>query len=218
MRRSGLTRFAHDRRGIAIVEFAIIVPVLILLSAVTFDLVRYVIFMRKIELAASTMADLVARNDTGTITQADILSISRAQLVIFPEAMALARDSNVSVWTLLKWSLSGVQFRTTAGCTSGCTYVPTVSWTSGQKRPCNVPLAAAANTANPSATTLPSDTFGPGFLVVADVVFSYKPLIAQSVVGSIDIAKSFYFAPRYVSAIAFDASGGTTSANACPLK
>ncbi|KQO68797.1 MULTISPECIES: TadE/TadG family type IV pilus assembly protein [unclassified Methylobacterium] len=217
MSRQTLKRFGRDGRGIAIIEFALILPLLLTLSAVTFDLVRYVIYMRKLELAASTLADLVARNDTGKITQTDILAISRSQLVMFPEAMSAAKDANVSVWTLLRWSLSGVQFTpTVAGCTSNCTYTPKVVWTSGQKRSCTTPPVAAPNTAGPSPTTLPSDTFGPGFLVVADVVFSYKPLILQSVVGSIDIAKSFYFAPRYVTAITFDPSGGSTSANACP--
>lgn len=212
-----LGRFRRDRRGIAIVEFALILPLLITLSAVTFDLVRYVIYMRKVELAASTLADLVARNDTGKITQTDILAISRSQLVMFPEAMSAAKDANVSVWTLLKWSLSGVQFtQTVPSCTANCTYTPKVTWTSGQKRSCTTPPVAAPNTAGPSPTTLPSDTFGPGFLVVADVVFSYKPVILQSVVGSIDIAKSFYFAPRYVAAITFDPSGGINAANACP--
>lgn len=212
-----LGRFRRDRRGIAIVEFALILPLLITLSAVTFDLVRYVIYMRKVELAASTLADLVARNDTGKITQTDILAISRSQLVMFPEAMSAAKDANVSVWTLLKWSLSGVQFtQTVPSCTANCTYTPKVTWTSGQKRSCTTPPVAAPNTAGPSPTTLPGDTFGPGFLVVADVVFSYKPVILQSVVGSIDIAKSFYFAPRYVAAITFDPSGGINAANACP--
>ena len=212
-----LRRFGRDGRGIAIVEFALILPLLITLSAVTFDLVRYVIYMRKVELAASTLADLVARNDTGKITQTDILAISRSQLVMFPEAMSAAKDANVSVWTLLKWSLSGVQFtQTVPSCTANCTYTPKVTWTSGQKRSCTTPPVAAPNTAGPSPTTLPSDTFGPGFLVVADVVFSYKPVILQSVVGSIDIAKSFYFAPRYVAAITFDPSGGINAANACP--
>lgn len=215
--RRTLKRFRADRRGIAIVEFALIVPVMIILSAVTFDLVRYIIMMRKVELAASTLADLVARNDTGSITQTDILAISRAQLVMFPEAMKAAREQNVSVWTLLKWSLSGVQFRTLPlGCTTTCTFVPRVTWTSGQGRSCSDVLVAAPNTAGPSPATLPNDTFGPGFLVVADVVFDYKPLIAQSVVGSVRIAKSFYLAPRYVAGIAFDPSGGTTTARACP--
>jgi hypothetical protein len=217
MRRLSLSRFGRDRRGVAIVEFAVIVPVMILLSAVAFDLVRYVIYIRKVELAASTMADLMARNDTGTVTQTDILAISRAQLVIFPEAMAVASDTNVSVWSLLKWSISGVQFKTTSGCTSNCIYVPTVSWTSGHKRPCLIPLLPAPNTDPPKPTTMPIETFAPGFLVVADVVFSYKPVIAQSVVGSVNITKSFYFKPRYVSTISFDPSGGTSSANACPL-
>lgn len=217
MTRPLLRRFGRDRRGIAIVEFALIMPLLITLSAVTFDLVRYVVYLRKIELAASTLADLVARNDTGKISQTDILAISRSQLVMFPEAMSAAKDANVSVWTLLRWSLSGIKFtQTVASCTANCTYTPKVVWTSGQKRSCTTPPVAAPNTAGPSPATLPSDTFGPGFLVVADVVFSYKPLILQSVVGSIDIAKSFYFAPRYVAAISFDSSGGTSSANACP--
>ncbi|WP_264046482.1 TadE/TadG family type IV pilus assembly protein [Methylobacterium flocculans] len=217
MRRPSLSRFASDRRGVALVEFAFVLPLLILLSVVAFDLIRYVIYMRKVELAASTIADLVARNDTGTITQTDLQAIARAQLVIFPEAMTAARDSNTSVWSLLKWTLSGVQFRKPPTCLTNCTYVATVAWSAGLKRPCLTPLTSVANTAGPSPTTLPSETFGPGFLVVADVVFSYKPLIAQSVVGSIDIAKSFYVAPRYVSSIAFDTTGGTTSAGACPL-
>lgn len=217
MRRPGLTRFARDRRGAAIVEFAFIVPILILLSMVTFDLVRYVIYLRKVELATSTMADLIARNDSGKITQAELLAISRSQLVMFPEAMDAARESNASVWSLLKWTLSGVQFRQPPTCTGTCPYEPKVAWTSGQKRPCGTVLTAVPNGTTPSPTTLPSETFGPGFLVVADVVFSYKPLIAQSVVGSIDIAKSFYVAPRYVSAIAFDPTGATTTANACLL-
>lgn len=208
-------RFRHNQSGLAIIEFSLILPVLVLIAVATFDLARYIICIRKIEMAASTMAELLARNDTKKVSQTDLLAVSRAQLVIFPESMQAARDQKVSVWTLLKWSLSGVQFKTTAGCTSNCTYVPYVSWTSGQGRPCTVPLSSAPNTSKPTATTLPSDTFGPGFLVVADVTFTYKPILLQSIIGTVVVSRSFYINPRYVSTIAFDSSAGTGSAWAC---
>ncbi|NEU13088.1 hypothetical protein G3T14_13190 [Methylobacterium sp. BTF04] len=194
-----------------------ILPILILLSVVAFDFSRYILYLRKVALASSTMAELIARNDTGKISQADILAFSRAQLVIFPEAMQSARGQGKSVWDITKWSLSGVQFKTTANCTSNCTYTPYVAWSSGKGRPCAVPLLAAADTDPPAPTTLPTDTFGPNFLIVADVVFTYTPVVAQSIIGTVNIAKSFYVPPRYVSAIAFDTSAGSTSAWACTV-
>lgn len=215
MPRFALRRFHRDQAGIAIVEFALILPILILISIVTLDVVRFVIFSRKAELAASTMADLIARNDSGKITQTDLVLISKAQLVIFPEAMKAARSNGQSVWDILDWSLSGIQFKAPAICLGNCTYTPYVAWTAGDGRPCATPLTSAPNTAKPSPTTLPSDAFGTGFLVVADVVFKYTPIIAQSVIGQVNITKSFYVAPRYVSAIAFDRSAGTGTARPC---
>nr|WP_019903245.1 TadE/TadG family type IV pilus assembly protein [Methylobacterium sp. 77] len=209
------TDFSRDQRGLAITEFALIMPVMTLLAFGAFDLIRYIDFVSKVELAASTLAELVSRNDTGKISQTDIATMSKAQLVIFPEAMKVARDQNVAVWSLLKWSLTGIQFKAPAGCTSNCTYSAYVAWTSGQGRPCATPMNSAANTAAPTARTLPSDTFGPGFLIVADVVFSYTPIMAQSVIGTVSIAKSFYISPRYVSSIAFDASAGIGTAWSC---
>ena len=87
-----------------------------------------------------------------------------------------------------------------------------MAWTSGQGRPCATPLTAAPATAQPDPALLPADTFGPGFLVVADVMFDYVPIFLRSVVGTVRIRRSFYIAPRYVPTIAYSAAAGSSKA------
>ena len=57
----GLDRFAADARGIAAVEFALILPLLITLYFGTVEASRLYTVDRKVASVAATMADLVAR-------------------------------------------------------------------------------------------------------------------------------------------------------------
>ena len=84
-------------------------------------------------------------------------------------------------------------------CTSNCSYIANVVWNSGpNKRTCGVPLTAVPDTSVPSKTTLPTDVFGPGSLLVVDIVFNYTPIFGLGLFGTISIARSAYLAPRYV--------------------
>ncbi len=206
-----------DRRGVAGLEFALSLPVLAVLAIVAFDLARYTIYVRKAHLAASTMANLIARNDTGTINQNDLDAIFQTQLVVFPEIMKAARDRNQWVWATVLSSLSGIQFKTLGACGVTCVYVPYVAWTSGQGRPCGTPLIAAPAAAAPSPSTIPADIFGSGFLIVADVSFVYVPIFLRSVVGTVTIRRSFYIAPRYVTSIAYSAAAGSSFTWGCTI-
>lgn len=223
--RASLRAWRSDSRGVAGLEIAFILPILLVLALVAFDLARYTIYARKAHLAAATMADLLARvdpdpnlgNNAGRLTWANLDSVFRTQLVVFPELMEEAQVRKESVWTTVKATLSGVQFKGSAGCQSNCTYTPYVAWTAGQGRPCATPLTGAATTAQPSPTTLPQDIFGPGFLVVADLLFEYRPIFMRSVVGTVTIRRSFYATPRYVSSIVYDPSAGSGTAWTCVL-
>lgn len=213
----------RDRRGVAGLEIAFILPILLVLALVAFDLARYTIYVRKAHLAAATMADLLSRvdpdttlgNNAGRLTWANLDSVFRTQLVVFPEIMEEAQNRKEWVWNTVKASLSGIQFKTQAACKSNCTYTPYVTWTSGQGRPCATPLTGTATTAQPSPSTLPADIFGPGFLVVADLLFEYRPIFLRSVVGTVTIRRSFYAPPRYVSSIVYDPTAGTGNAWVC---
>ena len=137
--------------------------------------------------------------------------------MIFPEVMKAAQARNQWVWSTILSSVSGIQFKPQANCSGTCTYTPYVAWTSGQGRPCATPLTAAPATAQPDPALLPADTFGPGFLVVADVMFDYVPIFLRSVVGTVRIRRSFYIAPRYVPTIAYSAGAGSSFSWACPI-
>jgi len=58
-----LGRFRRDRRGVAAIEFALILPILVLLALGCFEVPRYVMLWQRMERAASGVSDLVAQAD-----------------------------------------------------------------------------------------------------------------------------------------------------------
>jgi Flp pilus assembly protein TadG len=66
-----LKRFARDRRGATLVEFAFVVPVLTFLTLASVELSRYVLLNQKLQNAATSLADLAARGRTLSVTQLD---------------------------------------------------------------------------------------------------------------------------------------------------
>ena len=69
----GARSFGGDRRGVAAVEFAFLVPVILFLLIGVFEVSRAVAMDRRFDLATSMVADLVAREEN--ITAADLNAI-----------------------------------------------------------------------------------------------------------------------------------------------
>ncbi|MEO5808353.1 TadE/TadG family type IV pilus assembly protein [Devosia sp.] len=65
--------FAADQRGVSAIEFALLLPVLMLLLAGTFDLCQALTINRKMRQISSTVADLVAQRST--ISAADVSTL-----------------------------------------------------------------------------------------------------------------------------------------------
>lgn len=66
-------RFIDDQRGVSAIEFAVLMPVLMLLLAGTYDLCQALTVNRKIRQISSTVADLVAQRSS--ISAADISTL-----------------------------------------------------------------------------------------------------------------------------------------------
>lgn len=77
-----LSRFRGDARGIAAVEFALVLPVLIVLYFGTVELTRILDANRKLTLFARTLADLSGRADNPKPTASDMTTIAGAATVI----------------------------------------------------------------------------------------------------------------------------------------
>ena len=73
---AALRRFAEDCRGVAAVEFALILPILVLLAIGCFEVPRFVLVFQKLARTASAVADLTAQADEPLTTNqmADIFT------------------------------------------------------------------------------------------------------------------------------------------------
>jgi Flp pilus assembly protein TadG len=78
-----LERFGADRRAVSAVEFAIILPVLLLLLLGSFDVTRAVDAKSKSVLLSRTIADFVAQNQTITADQLSGI-VAASKFVLYP--------------------------------------------------------------------------------------------------------------------------------------
>ena len=211
-----LRRFWRSKRGVAALEFALVAPFLITLLLGGFEITRYIKTVRHINFVSSTIGQFFSQNTTGTITDDDMHFAIDSTMIIFPDSLANAARKGLYWWQDISLAMSSVAFTPTVpGCASNCTYNATLMWTSfaGTSRPCSTPLLPVSDTATPSPTTLPADVYGPGTLIVIDVVYNYTPMVATQLFGTMKITRSFYVQPRYVSTIAY-----THTANAMGVK
>ena len=169
--------FSTDRRGMAAVEFALLLPVLLILYLGAFEGSQAISANRKVEAVASTVGDLVSRSSSMDATRlSNITAISAAILNPF------TTDGLVMTVTTVKVDATGKA---------------TVDWS---KASTGSGLAAG------SAYALPSDlkAFTDTYLVFSTVSYPYKALFSYgSMFGSIAMGKTYSFRPRKSSDIPF---------------
>lgn len=211
--------FAKADQAIAAVEFGIIMPVLILFTLGAGEASRYVNVTRQLTSLAYAEANLVAERPTGSaaMTANDILFVEYATPVnfpaILPDAIRNGYSGSTGWMKDIGFTISSVVFTATpTGCTSGCTYVGNVAWSvadtnsaavTSVKRSCVVPPTAASDTAEPSATTLPSDVFTSGSLIVVDLVYKFKPVFGSAFFPTVTLRRSAYVQPRYLTSVLY---------------
>lgn len=173
-----LARFAHCQSGIAAVEFALILPVLILLLLGSSELTRALTYDRKVTQASFTVGDLIAQSDS--ISASDVTDIFKAAdavmqpypgdgLDIVVSSVSFDEDKKASVG----WSCTSV---------SGGD-----AWTVGAPPPIEIP--ESLQLANSS-------------LIVSVSSFAYQPTFTAIIPGSIEMGETFYLRPRLVDTIA----------------
>lgn len=183
--RARLAALASAGDGIAAVEFALILPLLLVLYFGSIELTQAVRASRKVDLVAAALANLTSQQATcatgGTtpcLTDAEMTGSNG----IFTAAAAIMAPFGI---TSLKMTISQVNITSYNG-----SLIAKVDWTvvnnGGTARPCNGGgpnnslLAGSVGTSNsayqsympPSYTMTGAPT---GSMIVADVVYQYKP-------------------------------------------
>lgn len=214
-------RMGRDRKGVAAVEFALILPFMLLLYLGTAELTYGLMANRKMTLVSRTLADLAAQTTaTSGITDAEMTSI-------FTAAAAIMSPYDT---TPLRMSFSSIRF--VPNTATPPVYTARTVWTAvytvsgslkGTARPCGATaITKVSNSTSPSSTTMPEGLYGAGTIIVADVSYTYTPPFSGSFLawsttqGSINFAHTAYMRPRTQTEIAYNPTTTTTGRTKCP--
>jgi Flp pilus assembly protein TadG len=181
--RGALARCTRDRRGIAAVEFAIVVPVILILYVGAADVTRAVQMGRRLDLLSRTLSDLVSQQSTTTPVTASTVGL------IFGAATAVMAPFPTSSVTL---TVSAVDIKAKSDGTC-CQALVRWSFTqNGTLRACTTPLTQVGNGAPASATTIPSSIIlanstggfnylagSTSYLIIADITGTYTPFFTS---------------------------------------
>lgn len=230
-----LARFGRAERGVAAIEFAVILPVLLLLLLAGTQVVLYINASRKVGQVARSISQMMSQaapSDTSsvaTVNANDLHFSYDSAMVIAPFLLGDAKRQGVEWWKTISINAASIAFtKITNTCNdpsdqSAC-YVANVVWTSSgvaqpggtTYRPCVVPQLPADNSAPPTPRTLPRSVFGPASLIVIDVVYTFTPTFGQNFVPAVRIAQSAYVQPRYASLVTYDPANSDGIASKCP--
>ncbi len=159
----------RDRRGISAVEFALILPVFVLLLFGSVEVSQAIAVERMVTLSASTVANLVTQYPTLSASQTmpDILNAASAVLTPYPVANAVVRVSYVSI---------------------DATGKATVTWSKS--------LNGSA-LATGTVMTLPAGLATPNTsLVFGETSYAFAPASDYMSFGSFNLYSSVYMFPR----------------------
>jgi Flp pilus assembly protein TadG len=190
-----LVRFRRDNRAVAVVEFALILPFLLLLYLGSIEGSALYTVDRRVTVISSTVADLVARWNPATtpaFAKADLRDYFKASLGIITPYSTTGLKQVVSLVTI---SAAGVA---------------KVTWSCGY----NGGVARVANTNYPLAATkqmniIARGTAG-GTLIAAEVSYAYTPMLGLVFTDAIELKSENLYLPRFATPIPSPVGGCPT--------
>jgi Flp pilus assembly protein TadG len=175
-------RFARDQKGLALIEFAFVLPLMLLLYVGSVAVTMGVTTDRKVTLVTRTLGDIVAQDNNITADEStNVFNAARAILAPY--------DSSL---TVLKSRVSSVKILANG---KAC-----VRWSRS-------PNSGYARTPKSDVTTfIPADLRVPStYLIVPETEYAYKPVVAFNNVGqALTLTDKMFMRPRQSSEVTTD--------------
>ena len=178
-------RFAASTRGVAAIEFAMILPVLAVLFLGSFDGGRAIAIYLKVRAATYALASIT--NQYQTIALSDMQSITAATAVImqpYPSAPAVVTISQIAI-----------NGKGTA----------TVAWSYSLN---GTPLTQGASFTLPSANLATPNSY----LIYAQVGYAFTPMFGYFTAGTINFSDYLFITPRSSTCIIYTPETGASCA------
>ena len=166
--RGAFRRIGRDERGVSAVEFALLLPLMLVLYFGAVEVSQAVAVDRKVTLSARSVADLVAQAQSVNTTEVNDI-LDAASTVTAPYSAAN-----------LKVTVS--QIKIDAQGTA------TVSWSDARNTTAKAPGSAVTI---PTALQIPNT-----YLILGEVQYTYKPVLGYVVTGTLNLKDQIYMRPR----------------------
>lgn len=223
--------WSSDRKGMAAVEFAIVMPVLFAIMLGGTQLVAYTNASRRVDLIVRSISEMISQavppnnSSTATVNATDLHFAYDSAMVLFPYVLDDAKRQSKQWWQNIIINFASIKFTTTSSSCQGaadqspCT-TASVVWTSTgvnatNFRPCLIPQLPADDSNAPSPNTLPRSVYGSSSIIVVDVVYTFRPTFGANFVPPIRLARTAYIQPRYASLINYDTTNNDGIASKC---
>jgi len=217
--------FLPAEGGAAAIEFAIILPILLVMLLGTFEISQYVHTNNQVVQTVS-MVGQMASQLPATAKLSDVQRIWSAAPLIAPESKRVAQRMGRSSWSdALTVTISNIAFqKRDASCQSNCQYDASVAWSVGQS-PLACGKVAPGQKLAPTNAVVPNDFFGSGSVLLVQASLPYVPQL-DGTAGFLDgvaraltttLSESSWFLPRNATQIAMLPTGsGSPRSTICP--
>lgn len=198
--------FFKAETGVAALEFALVLPVFMVLFMGTVEVSRYYLVFKRVSNTAASMAQLLATSESPR-PESELRFIASA-LYAIPTIESDTTTAGGGMWGAHNVSITSVEFvPVVSGCTNAnCEFTAMARYAysvdPAMKRPCGR-LARQGRIESLNMGSLPDDLFGAGSTLVVDVSYSFKPLFGSRFFNVRRISVSSFMAPRYLPVVPF---------------
>lgn len=205
-------RFIASRRGVAAVEFALIMPVLLVLFLSSYDVGNAIIVYMKVRAATYELAAIT--NQYGT-TASNVGQISTTIM----GTITSAGSTVLSPYSSTPLTIVLTQIKATSNTQAKVSWSYAVNGTAyATGTTFNLPTNMANDTCgsgNYSGTSPPSGKGG-CYLILSQVSYSYTPMFGAFMTGTLALSDSLYVAPRSTQCVQYNSVPTLTSNSKCP--
>ena len=187
--RCSVRDFVADRRALAATEFAVIVPLMLVMFFGTVEFSSAVAIDRKVTLIARTLSDLTSQSTT--LADSDMQNAFTASIsIIMPYDASLVKGS-ISQSYIDPNSVATVQWSKAGTIASGATQAT---------------LATSARKAGDKVTSeIPSTLLIPStYLILSEASYTYTPSVGYVLKSSIPLSDLSYTRPRQVTCVPYN--------------
>jgi Flp pilus assembly protein TadG len=189
--------FLADGRGLAATEFAVIVPLMLVMFFGTVEFSSAVAIDRKVTLIARTLSDLTSQSSS-TVTDTNLQNTFTASISVMTPYDASLVNATLSEIYIDTNSVAKISWAKSATIASGAT----------QATLTNPPSTRVAGTTVtsmiPSTLLIPST-----YLILSEVNYTYTPSVKFVLKSGIKLSDVAYTRPRQVTCIAYNSVPST---------